>query len=174
MSALEKILAKGDEVAIKAARHTASYICRWNKQDEAERRAAANDNRTVKYPGIVCSAEFVNGFVPPDYHIDGIAQSGFFYSLTAMTGTGKTAALLLITALTALGKPLGDLEVRKGRVLFLPGRIPTTSQCAGLPCRITWASTPTTSTFIFFRGLSRSQKCSMPSGKTSHGSAASL
>ena len=124
MSALEKILAKGDEVAIKAARHTASYICRWNKQDEAERRAAANDNRPVKYPGIVSSAEFVNGFVPPDYHIDGIAQSGFFYSPTAMTGTGKTAVLLLITALTALGKPLGDLEVRKGRVLYFAGENP--------------------------------------------------
>ncbi|MDR6871142.1 hypothetical protein J2Y55_002150 [Bosea sp. BE125] len=77
---------------------------------------AANDNAPV-YPGIVSSRDFVAGFVPPDYHVDHVAQAGFIYSVTAMTGTGKTAVMLLIAALTALGGTLGDHEVRKGRVL---------------------------------------------------------
>lgn len=84
---------------------------------------AANDNAPA-YPGIVSSADFVAGFVPPDYHVDHVAQAGFIYSVTAMTGTGKTAVMLLIAALTALGGTLGDHEVRKGRVLYLAGENP--------------------------------------------------
>ncbi len=93
---------------------------------------AANDNTPPAkkspppspYPGITSSGDLVRGFVPPDYHIDGVAQSGFLYSTTAMTGTGKTAVLLLITALTAMGEPLGDCEVAQGRVLYFAGENP--------------------------------------------------
>jgi len=42
------------------------------------------------------SAEFVAGFVPPDYLIVGWLQRRFVYSLTAATGDGKTAIALLI------------------------------------------------------------------------------
>ena len=42
------------------------------------------------------SAEFVRGFVPPDYAIDGLIQRRFLYSLTAPTGHGKTAVALLV------------------------------------------------------------------------------
>ena len=67
----------------------------------------ANDNvqattKPNRYPGMVSSREFVRGFKPPDYHVDGISQKGYLYSTTAMTGTGKTAVLLLIAALTML------------------------------------------------------------------------
>ena len=95
---------------------------------------AANDNdpppgaqqtdNGAPYPGILSSADFVRDFVPPDYHIDGIAQAGYLYSTTAMTGTGKTAVLLLISALTMLGLPLGDREARKGRVVYFAGENP--------------------------------------------------
>lgn len=37
------------------------------------------------------AAEFLEGFVPPDYVVDGILRRGFLYALTAMTGGGKTA-----------------------------------------------------------------------------------
>lgn len=91
----------------------------------------ANDNSPAKkdkpkqpFPGVVTSGEFVRDFVPPDYHIDGIAQAAFFYSLTGMTGAGKTAVLLLIAYCTALGKRLGDREVRKGRVIYSAGENP--------------------------------------------------
>ncbi|RWO53698.1 AAA family ATPase [Mesorhizobium sp.] len=89
----------------------------------------ANDNRKDAtkrnpFPGVVTSGEFVRGFVPPDYHIDGIAQAAFFYSLTGMTGAGKTAVLLLIAYCTALGKRLGDRDVREGRVIYSAGENP--------------------------------------------------
>lgn len=89
----------------------------------------ANDNQPApkvrpKWPGIISSGAFVRSFTPPDYVIDGIVQSGFLYSVTASTGTGKTAILLLISALTALGKPLGSKEIRKGRVLYFAGENP--------------------------------------------------
>jgi hypothetical protein len=88
--------------------------------------AASNDNRKggSAYPGIVSSAEFVSGFVPPDYHLDGVAQAGFLYALTAGTGTGKTAVLLALTASTALGTALCGRDVRKGRVVYFAGENP--------------------------------------------------
>jgi hypothetical protein len=62
------------------------------------------------------SAEFVRGFVPPDYAIDGLIQRRFLYSLTAPTGHGKTAVALLFAASKALGLPIGNREVDPGRV----------------------------------------------------------
>jgi hypothetical protein len=82
---------------------------------------AANDNRLIK---IISSAELVRGFVPPDYHVDGVAQKGFIYSMTAATGTGKTAVLLLISSLTAQGGFMSDREVAKGRVVYFAGENP--------------------------------------------------
>jgi hypothetical protein len=70
------------------------------------------------------SAEFVAGFVPPDYLIDGLLQRRSVYSLTAGTGTGKTAVALRMVAHVALGLELADLEVEKGRCLFFAGENP--------------------------------------------------
>jgi len=84
---------------------------------------AANDNMP-KWPGIISSGDFVRGFRPPDYHVDGVVQAGFVYSVTASSGTGKTAILLLLTALTALGRDLGTREVRKGRAIYFAGENP--------------------------------------------------
>lgn len=83
---------------------------------------AANDN--TPQPLIVSSGDLVRGFTPPDYAIDGVVQAGFLYSVTANTGAGKTAVLLYATALTALGLPLGEREVRKGRTLYFAGENP--------------------------------------------------
>ena len=44
---------------------------------------------------IQSSAQFIGGFVPPDYLVDGILQRRFVYSLTGKTGSGKTAFLAL-------------------------------------------------------------------------------
>jgi AAA domain len=70
------------------------------------------------------SAQFVDGFVPPDYLVEGILQRRFLYSLTATTGGGKTAQALLLTAHVALGKNLGGREVAKGGVLYFAGENP--------------------------------------------------
>jgi AAA domain len=72
-------------------------------------------------PLIQSSAQFIKGFVPPDYLIDGFLQRGFLYSATAPTGAGKTAVALLLAVDVALGLPFGDREIEKGRVLYFSG-----------------------------------------------------
>jgi hypothetical protein len=88
------------------------------------------------------SAEFVAGFVPPDYLVVGWLQRRFVYSLTAATGDGKTAIALLVALLVSQGFKLGKLEVTRGRVLYFAGENPddvrmrwmaTTQQFALMP-----------------------------------------
>lgn len=73
---------------------------------------------------IVSSADFLKGFVPPDYLIVGLLQRRFIYSFTGLTGSAKTAIALLLAANVALGRAIGEYEVEKGRVLFLAGENP--------------------------------------------------
>ena len=73
---------------------------------------------------IVSTAEFVTGFTPPDYLIDGLIQRRFLYSMTAPTGTGKTAIALRMAAHIDLGLPLAGRDVDQGKVLFLAGENP--------------------------------------------------
>jgi hypothetical protein len=75
-------------------------------------------------PLIQSSAQFIGGFIPPDYLVDGILQRRFIYSLTGRTGSGKTALVLLIAASVSLGRPIGAREVQKGRVLYFAGENP--------------------------------------------------
>lgn len=75
-------------------------------------------------PRLVSSGDFVRGFQPPDYAIEGIAQKGFVYSLTASTGTGKTAIALLLALLTEQGRELAGREVSQGRVVYFAGENP--------------------------------------------------
>lgn len=70
------------------------------------------------------SAEFVAGFVPPDYFLEGVLQRRFIYSLTGRTNSGKTAIMLLIAALAATGKGLKERELEHGRILYLAGENP--------------------------------------------------
>jgi hypothetical protein len=78
---------------------------------------------------IVSSADFVSGFVPPDYLIDGLVQRRFCYSLTAPTGSGKTAIALLLSASTALGRPIGEYAAVASSISR--EKIPTTFGCDG-------------------------------------------
>jgi AAA domain len=89
----------------------------------------ANDNpdgqpRSSPPPLIQSSADFTRDFAPPDYLIDGILQRRFCYSLTATTGTGKTAIMLRISAHAALGRAIGSLQVEQGKVLYFAGENP--------------------------------------------------
>lgn len=74
------------------------------------------------------SAEFLKGFVPPDYILDGVLQRGFCYSMTAKTGTGKTAVAMCFSAHVATGQPLNGLRVSQGDVIYLAGENPTDIQ----------------------------------------------
>jgi hypothetical protein len=74
---------------------------------------------------ILSSAEFVAGFIPPDYLLDGILLCGFVYSFTAPTGHGKTAIALSLSVAVALGQDFAGRNVTKGRVLYFAGENPT-------------------------------------------------
>jgi hypothetical protein len=76
---------------------------------------------------ILSKADFIKGFVPPDYLVDGILQRRFIYSLTGQTGHAKTAVALHLAELVASGDynaMFGMHRVEKGRVLYLVGENP--------------------------------------------------
>ncbi|MDB5605089.1 MAG: RecA-family ATPase [Bradyrhizobium sp.] len=77
---------------------------------------------------IQTSAEFVRGFVPPEYLVDQVLQRRFCYSLTAQTGVGKTAVAMLLSAHVGAGRSLGNLDVDQGTVLYFAGENPTDIQ----------------------------------------------
>ena len=76
------------------------------------------------HPLIKSSKEFVAGFVPPDYLVDGLLQEAFLYSLTGATGAGKTAITLRLAASTALGVVFANRETKRRRVLYLAAENP--------------------------------------------------
>jgi hypothetical protein len=77
---------------------------------------------------ILSKRDFLKGFEPPDYLIDGILQRRFIYALTGQTGHAKTAIALLIAQLVSstgnAAIPLGNHRVEKGRVVCLVGENP--------------------------------------------------
>jgi hypothetical protein len=77
---------------------------------------------------IQTSAQFVEGFVPPEYLVDQVLQRRFCYSITAQTGVGKTAVAMLLSAHVAAGRSLGNLDVDQGTVLYFAGENPTDIQ----------------------------------------------
>lgn len=85
----------------------------------------AMDPETGKpLPLLLSAAQFVAGFTPPEYLIDGIMQRGYLYSLTARTGHGKTAVDLYIAQCIAKAETMHGKETLGGTVLFLAGENP--------------------------------------------------
>lgn len=70
------------------------------------------------------AADFTADFVAPEYIIDGIIRRGCLYTLTAPTGSGKTAVMLYASAAISMGMNFGDAEVEHGDVIFLAGENP--------------------------------------------------
>lgn len=90
---------------------------------------AAGDKGNAEQPKaapfkLMAFSSFVASLQPPDYLVDNIIQRGWLYSLTAMTGAGKTAVALDLAVRVASGKPLGVLETAQGRVVYLSGENP--------------------------------------------------
>ena len=89
-----------------------------------DRRSELVEISTFK---ILSKRQFIEGFVPPDYLIDGMLQRGYVYAITAATGHGKTALALLIAGL--VGRPEGDARlgphaVDTGKVIYFAGENP--------------------------------------------------
>lgn len=79
-------------------------------------------------PLLLTKAEFTANFVPPDSLIDGILQRRFVYSLTGITGHGKTALALLIARLVSdradKNPQLGGRSIEHGNVVYFAGENP--------------------------------------------------
>ncbi len=70
------------------------------------------------------AASFTADFVAPEYIIEGVIQRGRLYTLTAPTGSGKTAVMLYASTAIATGMQFCGLECEQGDVLFLAGENP--------------------------------------------------
>lgn len=75
-------------------------------------------------PMVLTAEQFIGGFRPPEYLVDGMIQRGYLYSLTARTGHGKTAVGLHIAQAVARGLPVRGRLVEQGSVLILAGENP--------------------------------------------------
>ena len=70
------------------------------------------------------AADFLARYVPADYIVDGLLLRGAMYSLTAPTGTGKTAVALMLMQCVAAGAAFSERAVDPGAVLYCAGENP--------------------------------------------------
>ena len=82
------------------------------------------DHKKPPQKGFLTGEEFIAGYKPPDYVINGIVQRGYLYSLTARTGHGKTAVAMYLGQCVARGLPIKHHRVKKGSVVMLAGENP--------------------------------------------------
>lgn len=102
---------------------------------------------------ILSAAEFVAGFTPPDYLIDGLLQRGYLYSFTARTGAGKTAVSLYLAQAVGRGVPIHGRETVKGPVLFLAGENPSDVRARYIVMADHWGFDPSEAPVYFIDGV---------------------
>jgi hypothetical protein len=101
-------------------------------EDDGPRGGESQKGNGGDAPRLVFTgAEFLSTFVPPDYLVEGLLQRRFLYSLTGMTGSGKTAigTLLATTVSYRLRKEeaprrFGPHLVEHGRVCYIAAENP--------------------------------------------------
>ncbi len=102
----------------------------WDQpEDEQKPNGHANEPEQPTPPRILSAADFMAGFEPPDYVVDGIIQRGRLYCLTSPTGHGKTAVALYLGCMVAAGRDIGGIDVTQGAVVFLAGENPDDLRC---------------------------------------------
>ncbi|MHB0768176.1 AAA family ATPase [Bradyrhizobium sp. 1.29L] len=98
------------------------------------------------------SGEFVAAYEPPDFLIDGILQRRYFYSLTAATGSGKTAIAMRIMGHVTAGRPLNGAALEQGTTLYFAGENPTDVQARWLGLTRDMGISPDTTAVHFLVG----------------------
>jgi len=93
-------------------------------RDELNRAPPADQQPERAAWRVQTAADFTADFVAPEYIIDGVIQRGRVYTLTAPTGSGKTAVMLYAAMAIAADMDFCDREVEHGDVLFLAGENP--------------------------------------------------
>ena len=91
---------------------------------DSDEQPDARKKLRLRCPVIYSSSEFVKGFTPPDYLVDGVLQRRFIYALTGKTGDGKTAVILLLAYCVAEGQLFGGHICERGTVFILVGENP--------------------------------------------------
>jgi hypothetical protein len=71
--------------------------------------------------GFKTAAEFCGAYEPLAYVIEGVLRAGSLYTLTATTGTGKTAlnVIVALAVATGEGQKLLGCDVGQGRVCYV-------------------------------------------------------
>ena len=92
--------------------------------DHAPAPSPSNPNPQARPWRLQSAADFTADFVSPEYIIDGVIRRGMLYTLTAPTGSGKTAVMLYAAVTIAEGALLYDREVEQGDVIFMAGENP--------------------------------------------------
>jgi hypothetical protein len=115
-------IARGDELE-RVPDITPSYSDSGQPIERPNGRA----NGKAKAPQILTKAQFISGFTPPNYLIDGMLQRRFVYALTGQTGHAKTAIALLLAELVCGANRqamFGPHQVERGRVIYFVGENP--------------------------------------------------
>jgi hypothetical protein len=89
-----------------------------DKKEEAKTETKAEESI------VLYDEEFVPAYKPPAYLISGMLQKRFVYSMTGMTGSGKTCVALRLAAHVVMGQDLCGRKVKKGKVLYFAGENP--------------------------------------------------
>jgi len=114
-----------EELPPLEAYDTAERVYDYHPNFDHDRAPTPSDPNPERKPWRMQSAaEFTADFVAPEYIVDGVIQRGRLYTLTAPTGSGKTAVMLLASVCIAQGDMFADREVERGDVLFLAGENP--------------------------------------------------
>jgi hypothetical protein len=93
-------------------------------ETDTQARKPETTTRSRLTPTLKSALQFTADFIPPNFLVDLILQRGFLYSLTAQTGDGKTAILLLLVYCIAFEVVFGTQGVEQGRVCFFAGENP--------------------------------------------------
>ena len=92
--------------------------------DYAPAPSPSNPNPQAKPWRLQSAADFTADFVSPEYIVDGVIRRGMLYTLTAPTGSGKTAVMIYAAVTIAEGSMLHDRAVEQGDVIFMAGENP--------------------------------------------------
>jgi hypothetical protein len=108
-----------------------------DKQHERKARKNGGDGGPQPDPQpseirLLTQKQFLAGFIPPDYLVDGVLQRRFIYALTAVTGHGKTALALLLARTIGSVDPdarFGPHAAEKGKAVYFVGENPDDVRC---------------------------------------------